>query len=127
MREAPSVEIIRLLQNEGSIIRAYDPVAMHNAERHVRDVTLCEDAYAVAEGCDALVIVTEWNEFKQLDVKRLKDAMRLPILVDGRNIYDPARMQNVGFIYRGVGRGYTGSDSSIESTNGRPAIQAVKA
>ncbi len=113
MREAPSVEIIRLLQNEGVRIRAYDPVAMKNAERLLRDVTLCEDVYEVAEGCDALIIVTEWNEFKNLDLQRIKAAMRLPILVDGRNLYDPQIMRSLGFVYRGVGRGYAG-DREVE-------------
>ncbi len=106
MREAPSVELIHLLQSEGARIRAYDPVAMVNAERYLHDVTLCQDAYQVAEGADALVIVTEWNEFKHLSLPRLKAAMRRPILVDGRNLYDPEQVKALGFIYRGVGRGY---------------------
>ncbi len=108
MREAPSVELIHLLQSEGARIRAYDPVAMVNADRYLHDVTLCQDAYQVAEGADALVIVTEWNEFKHLSLPRLKAAMRRPIIVDGRNIYDPEQMKALGFIYRGVGRGYGG-------------------
>jgi UDPglucose 6-dehydrogenase len=106
MREAPSIEIIHLLQNEGAQIKAYDPVAMDNARRILRDVTLCDDAYQTAGGCDAVVIVTEWNEFKQLDMGRIKAAMRRPVLIDGRNIYDPAAMTALGFTYRGVGRGY---------------------
>jgi len=106
MREAPSVELIHLLQSEGARIRAYDPVAMVNAERYLHDVTLCQDAYQVAEGADALVIVTVWNEFKHLSLPRLKAAMRRPILVDGRNLYDPEQVKALGFIYRGVGRGY---------------------
>jgi UDPglucose 6-dehydrogenase len=106
MREAPSVEIIHLLKSEGARIRAYDPVSMANAERYLHDVTLCEDAYEVAKGADALVVVTEWNEFKHLSLPRLKEAMRQPIVVDGRNIYDPEEMRAVGFTYRGMGRGY---------------------
>jgi UDPglucose 6-dehydrogenase len=106
MREAPSVELIHLFQSEGARIRAYDPVAMVNADLYLHDVTLCQDAYEVAQGADALVIITEWNEFKHLSLPRLKDAMRQPIVVDGRNIYDIELMNALGFTYRGVGRGY---------------------
>ena len=106
MREAPSVELIHLFQSEGARIRAYDPVAMVNADLYLHDVTLCQDAYEVAQGADALVIITEWNEFKHLSLPRLKDAMRQPIVVDGRNIYDIELMNTLGFTYRGVGRGY---------------------
>jgi len=106
MREAPSVELIHLLQSEGARIRAYDPVAMVNADLYLHDVTLCQDAYEVAQGADALVVITDWNEFKHLSLPRLKDAMRQPIVVDGRNIYDIEQMSALGFIYRGVGRGY---------------------
>ena len=106
MREAPSVEFIHLLQSEGARIRAYDPVAMVNADLYLDDVTLCQDAYEVAQGADALVVITEWNEFKHLSLPRLKEAMRQPIVVDGRNIYDVEQMKALGFVYRGVGRGY---------------------
>jgi UDPglucose 6-dehydrogenase len=106
MREAPSVEVIHLLQSEGAHIRAYDPVASVNADLYLHDVTLCQDAYEVAEGADALVVVTEWNEFKHLALPRLKKVMRQPIIVDGRNIYDPEQMKALGFVYRGMGRGY---------------------
>jgi UDPglucose 6-dehydrogenase len=106
MREAASVEIIHLLQSEGAHVRVYDPVAMVNADHYLRDVALCQDAYEVAQGADALVIVTEWNEFKHLSLPRLKEAMRQPVVVDGRNIYDPEQMKALGFTYRGIGRGY---------------------
>ena len=106
MREAPSVEIIHLLQSEGAVVQVYDPVAMVNAEHYLHDVTLCQDAYQVAQGADALVIVTEWNEFKHLSLSKLKAAMRQPIIVDGRNVYDPEEMRELGFVYRGMGRGY---------------------
>jgi UDPglucose 6-dehydrogenase len=106
MREASSVDIIHLLQSEGALIRAYDPVAMPNAHLYLHNVTLCRDAYQVAEGADALVLVTEWNEFKHLDLPRLRSVMRLPVMVDGRNMYDPGEMSTLGFTYRGMGRGY---------------------
>ena len=106
MREAPSAHIARMLQTAGARVRAYDPVAMKVAAREVPGVELAENAYAMAEGCDALVVVTEWNEFKQLDLARIRELMDRPVLIDGRNIYDPATMEELGFYYRGVGRGY---------------------
>jgi len=106
MRDAPSVEIIRLLQYEGAQVRAYDPVAMGNAQRLLEKVTFCQSPYEAAQDADALVLVTEWNEFKQLDLIRIREAMRQPVLIDGRNIYDPHRLREMGFIYRGMGRGY---------------------
>jgi UDPglucose 6-dehydrogenase len=106
MREAPSVEVIHLLQSEGAHVQAYDPVAMVNAEHYLQDVALCQDAYEAADGADGLVIVTEWNEFKHLSLPKLKEAMRQPVIVDGRNIYDSDLMKELGFVYRGMGRGY---------------------
>ncbi len=106
MREAPSLSIARMLLSEGAVVRAYDPVAMPNARKLLPDVQLADDPYEMAEGCDALVVVTDWNEFKQLDMERIRDLMRRPVLIDGRNIYDPARMRALGFQYRGIGRGY---------------------
>ena len=106
MRESQLVDIIRMLQADGAHIKAYDPVAMENAGKQLQNVKLCEDVYEVAEGCDALVLGTEWNEFKNLDWLRIKGLMRKPVLVDGRNLYEPAVMRELGFAYRGVGRGY---------------------
>jgi len=107
MRDAPSIEIAQALQAEGAQVKGYDPVSMSVAGRLMPNVKLCEDAYEVASEADALVVCTEWNEFKQLDLSRIKQAMKQPVIVDGRNIYDPAQMQKLGFRYRGVGRGYT--------------------
>lgn len=110
MREAPAVEIIHLLQNEGASVKAFDPVATAKAKEMVPTVMYCEDAYQVAEGSHALIIVTDWNEFKHLDMARIKASMAEPVLMDGRNIYEPRRMQKLGFIYRGIGRGYNKSE-----------------
>jgi UDPglucose 6-dehydrogenase len=110
MREAPAVEIIHLLQNEGASVKAFDPVATAKAKEMVPTVMYCEDAYQVAEGSHALIIVTDWNEFKHLDMARIKASMAQPVLMDGRNIYEPRRMQKLGFIYRGIGRGYNKSE-----------------
>jgi UDPglucose 6-dehydrogenase len=106
MREAPAVEIIHLLRNEGTFVKAFDPVAVPRAKEIVPEITYCDDAYEVAEGSDALVVVTDWNEFKHLDMGRIKTSMAEPVLIDGRNIYEPRKMQELGFVYRGIGRGY---------------------
>ncbi|MBI4317800.1 MAG: UDP-glucose/GDP-mannose dehydrogenase family protein [Chloroflexi bacterium] len=105
MREAPSTEVIHLLQHQGAAVKAYDPVAFKVAERYLSRVEFCADPYAVASGSDALVILTEWNEFKQLSMSRIKSLLRRPIVIDGRNIYDPVEMRNLGFVYQGMGRG----------------------
>ena len=110
MRDAPAVEIIHLLQNEGASVKAFDPVATAKAKEMVPTVMYCEDAYQVAEGSHALIIVTDWNEFKHLDMARVKASMAQPVLMDGRNIYEPRRMHKLGFIYRGIGRGYNKSE-----------------
>lgn len=125
MREAPAVEIIHLLQNEGTFIKAFDPVAMGKAREILPDVTFCEDAYEAAEGSDALVIVTEWNEFKHLDMARIKVSMAEPVLMDGRNIYEPRNMQELGFIYRGIGRRYEDVEP-IQTADVRVATQPLE-
>ena len=109
MRDAPAIDIVRHLMKEGATVRAYDPVAMDNAARILPDIEMCHDAYEVAEGADALLLVTEWNEFKHLDLAKIKQLMKTPILVDGRNVYDPGMVSTQGFTYRGMGRGYDGS------------------
>ena len=104
MREAPSVDIIRALQAGGARVKAYDPVAMEVAGELMPKVTYCATALDVAKEADALLIITEWNEFKQLPFEKIKQYMRRPVILDGRNLYDPAEMAARGFIYRGVGR-----------------------
>ena len=106
LREAPALEIARRLLAEGAMVRGYDPVGMPRAAGLLPEAHMTTDAYDLASGCDAVIVCTEWNEFKNLDLQRLHDAMRQPIVVDGRNIYDPAEMAAYGFHYRGVGRGY---------------------
>ncbi|MBI4828068.1 MAG: UDP-glucose/GDP-mannose dehydrogenase family protein, partial [Nitrospinae bacterium] len=104
MREAKSVEIIAALTAGGAEVRAYDPVAARKAREIMPELTCCENAYEAAEGADALVIVTEWREFKSLDMERLKRIMKSPVIFDGRNIYDPERKRQRGFEYYGVGK-----------------------
>lgn len=106
MRDAPSIDIAEELTAAGASVRGYDPVAMETARGILPAVEMFDDPYTLAQGCDALVIVTEWNEFKQLDLARIKDLLQSPVVYDGRNIYDPAVMKSMGFNYRGVGRGY---------------------
>jgi UDPglucose 6-dehydrogenase len=104
MRDAPSLTVIHQLQNEGAIVMAYDPVATRNAERLLPNVQLASTPYDVAKGADALAILTEWNEFHQLDLVRIRDSMRQPNIIDGRNIYDPQHLADLGFCYVSVGR-----------------------
>jgi UDPglucose 6-dehydrogenase len=104
MRNAPSVRIIRRLLAEGARVRAYDPKSMERAREELPDIEYCQDPYQTAEGAEALVILTEWNEFKEMDLDRMKKLLRQPIIIDGRNIYDPARMAEAGFTYKSVGR-----------------------
>jgi UDPglucose 6-dehydrogenase len=104
LREAAAIEIIHLLMQEGVEVRAYDPAAMPKAEALLPNVRFCRDAYEAASGADALVLLTEWNEFKQLDLRRVRDLMAGPVFVDGRNIYDPDDMAKLGFDYQSIGR-----------------------
>ena len=104
LREAPSLDIARVLLAAGARVRAYDPAAMDAARLKMPEVEYTRDAYGVASGADALVVVTEWNEFRRLDMARVKASMRRPVIVDGRNIYDPVAMRGLGFTYRGIGR-----------------------
>ncbi|MGB9640171.1 MAG: UDP-glucose dehydrogenase family protein [Anaerolineales bacterium] len=106
MRDAPSLVIADLLLKAGANVKAYDPVAMEVARPLLPMVEMCPGIYEMAEGCDALMVVTEWNEFKQLDLSRLKSVMKQAVILDGRNIYDPIDMKRAGFRYRGLGRGY---------------------
>jgi UDPglucose 6-dehydrogenase len=105
MREAPSIALITALHDMGASVRAYDPAGMAQARAVVPgEVTYCDSAYACAEGADALVIVTEWEQFRALDLGRLKQAMARPVVVDLRNVYRPEEMVRHGFTYVGIGR-----------------------
>jgi UDPglucose 6-dehydrogenase len=104
IRESPAMRIIAALLDAGASVRAYDPVAMPEARTLLRDVEMGSDAYDTATGCDALVIATEWNQFRNLDLPRLKGLMRSPVLIDLRNVYEPGDMARLGFRYAAVGR-----------------------
>jgi UDPglucose 6-dehydrogenase len=104
MREAPSIDIVRYLLDQGAQVKAYDPVAKLEAMKVLPDVTYVDDEYAAVTGADALVFVTEWNQFRALDMKRIRDLMKTPKIADLRNIYEPEDMRELGFQYVGVGR-----------------------
>jgi len=104
MRDSPTIPLIRGLQREGAIVRAYDPQAIENSRAMFENVAFCRDAYETAEGCDALVIATEWNEFRALNLGRVRKLLRQPVVIDLRNVYDPQRMRAEGFQYVSVGR-----------------------
>jgi UDPglucose 6-dehydrogenase len=104
MRDAVSIDLCRGLIEKGARVRAFDPAAMEHAHRLLPAVRLCSDAMDAARGAHCLVILTEWNEFKDLNLAAVKKAMKTPIIVDGRNIYDPAKVKKLGFAYQGVGR-----------------------
>ncbi|HNA89234.1 MAG TPA: UDP-glucose/GDP-mannose dehydrogenase family protein [Anaerolineales bacterium] len=104
MRDAPSIDISEELIEAGAKVRAYDPVAMEVARPILPAVEMFEEPYQLAAGCDALMVLTEWNEFKQLDLEKVKGLLKSPVIYDGRNIYEPGRMKDMGFTYRAVGR-----------------------
>jgi UDPglucose 6-dehydrogenase len=104
LRDAPSIHIIKKLIKAGARIRAYDPVAMPDAKSVLRGVTFCRDAYDAAKGSHAVVIVTEWNQFRNLELSKIKKAMKDSFFFDLRNIYEPARLREMGFQYYSVGR-----------------------
>jgi len=122
MREAPSIDIIRWIIGQGAHVQAYDPVATQTGcealEREgipMDAITFCQNSYEVADEADALIIVTEWNEFKSLNMLQIRSAMRRPVLIDGRNIYEAVEMNHLGFIYRGLGRGTEPAPSVLPS------------
>ncbi len=105
IRNAPSIDIIQALQSEGAKIKIYDPCAMKKAKELLNRVRFCKDPYEVCRGSDCLLIITEWDEFKELDFFKIKKLLKRPFIIDGRNIYDPERMRKLGFTYAGIGRG----------------------
>lgn len=106
MREAPSITVAEYIHKNGGIVKGYDPAAMENAKELMPFIEMTKNAYELAKGVDALVVIAPWNEFKQLDLERIRAAMRQPVIIDGRNLYEPEVMDELGFTYRGIGRGY---------------------
>jgi UDPglucose 6-dehydrogenase len=104
MRDSPSLSIVAVLQGSGAQIKAFDPAGMKEAKKLLPDIAYCDDAYGAIEGADAIVIVTEWNEFRVLDLPRVRKLMRAPLIIDLRNIYNPVEMAAAGFDYHSIGR-----------------------
>lgn len=104
MRDAPSIDIISLLQNGGAKIAAFDPQAQETSKEFLKNIEYVQDAYAAIKDADLLLILTEWNEFRELDFEKIKELMKTPNIVDGRNLYDPETIRALGFNYIGVGR-----------------------
>lgn len=104
MRNAPSIDLIHALQKEGAIIKAYDPESVANTRSMVENVTFSKDPYALAKGCDCLLLITEWDEFHDLDFEKIRDLMNHPVIFDGRNLYHDKRLPKLGFEYYGIGR-----------------------
>jgi len=104
MRDAPSIGIINALKDKGAKIKAYDPIAVSNAKTIFKGIDYCDNVYDTAKNADLLIVVTEWNEFRQLNLEKIKKLMKTPVILDGRNIYSPEEVKNLGFTYQGVGR-----------------------
>lgn len=104
IRSAPSLDLISALKQEGAFLRIYDPQAMKKAKEILPDVKFCKDSYEAARGADCLLVVTEWNEFKELDFAKIKKLLKRALIIDGRNIYDPAQVRKMGFTYVAIGR-----------------------
>jgi UDPglucose 6-dehydrogenase len=121
MREAPSVALITALEDFGASIRAFDPAGMTHAKAMLPTVTFCDGPYEAAEGADALVIVTEWEQFRALDLERLKSIMAAPVLIDLKNVYQPAELARAGFRFEGIGRSDTRSSDPRAALASRPS------
>jgi UDPglucose 6-dehydrogenase len=104
LRDAPSIDIINELRRKGAKVMAYDPVAAVKAKILLDGVVFCDTAYDAVKKADAVVVTAEWGEFRELDLDRIKSSMKFPVIFDGRNIYNPKRMKELGFKYYGVGR-----------------------
>ena len=104
IRKSPAIDIIKLLLKEGVCIKCFDPLAMGNTKKILPNLTYCQDEYETAQGSDALVIATEWNQFRNLDLLKIKKLLKTPVLFDLRNLYEPVTLKSLGFIYEGVGR-----------------------
>jgi UDPglucose 6-dehydrogenase len=105
MREAPALTLIDELLAAGATVKAHDPVAEHEARRRLGDrIAYADSNYDAANGADALIVVTDWNEYRHPDFRRIKQALKRPVLIDGRNLYDPQQMRTLGFTYDSIGR-----------------------
>jgi UDPglucose 6-dehydrogenase len=120
MRESPSLSILPLLIEAGATIRAFDPEGMDEAKKLLPDLDYCGDAYQAIEGADALVLLTEWNEFRALDLVRVRSLLRAPVVIDLRNIYQPEEMTDAGFVYHSIGRA-----AAAPAAEASPSLRAI--
>jgi len=120
MRESPSLAILPPLVEAGATIRVFDPEGMKEAKKLLPDLDYCDDAYQAIEDADALVLLTEWNEFRGLDLARVKSLLRAPIVIDLRNIYQPQEMTDAGFIYHSIGRSIAEPQTGMS-----PSLRAI--
>jgi UDPglucose 6-dehydrogenase len=134
MREAPSVDIIRRVIDQGAKVRVYDPIAMTTGREALQregvsmeQVQFCQDAYEVAQDSDAIVLVTEWNEFTSLNMPRVHASMRRPVVIDGRNVFEAGEMNRLGFIYCGIGRGNNSATVELPDSEGTSSPPLVGA
>jgi UDPglucose 6-dehydrogenase len=111
MRDSPSLDIVPALQAAGATVRAFDPAGMEEAKKHLKAVVYCDGPYHAMDGADAVVLLTEWDEFRALDKRRMKDLLNAPVFVDLRNVYRPAPMIADGFRYHSIGRANDDSDA----------------
>src|SRR5262249_38545867 len=124
IREAPALKVVNALLREGASVRLFDPEAMPNAKRILPEepgvITYCRTAYEAASGAHALLVLTEWNEFRELDLRRVRDLMEVALLVDGRNIYEPSDARKAGFEYHSMGRESVGHLSVVTTVRPIP-------
>ncbi len=119
MRESAAINVTEYLRDKGSIVKVYDPIAMDNARDVLdEDTEFVDNAYDAAEDSDALILLTHWAEFKDLDYNRIKNLMKQPYFLDTRNLLDPEEMAKLGFIYKGIGKGASQKSTSAGCANG---------
>jgi len=125
MRDSPSLSILPVLHEAGATIRAFDPEGMEEARKLMPELTYSRDAYAAMEGADALVLVTEWNEFRALDLRRVRSLLRRPLVIDLRNIYKPEEMTEAGLVYHSIGRPPTNQTDAVSPVENPAGLRAI--
>jgi UDPglucose 6-dehydrogenase len=125
IRESPALGIVEALLKEGAQVQVFDPAAMEKAKAVLdgTDVIYAQDAYDAASGCDALLILTEWREFAELDLERMRAALKHPIVIDGRNLYSAKRMADAGFMYHSIGRATGVPEHLSAAHHGEPRLR----
>jgi UDPglucose 6-dehydrogenase len=125
MRDSPSLTFLPALHAAGATIRAFDPEGMAEAKKLMPELDYCDDAYQAMDGADALILITEWNEFRGLDLARVKQLLRQPLVIDLRNIYKPEEMLAAGLVYHSIGRSEIKPTGSVPPTRAPAALRAI--